>query len=153
MPTGPDTGRNAAAIRPDLTPQPGRDDHPVMPLVLVAIGGASGAVTRYLIDGLVAARAAGAFPWGTLVINLSGSLLLGLLFALAIERGILPPSVRAPLMIGFLGAYTTFSTLMLESWRLWEGGALGLALVNAFGSVVLGLVAVFVGLTIGRALA
>lgn len=123
-----------------------------MPLVLVALGGAAGAVTRYVVDGLVADRTGGGFPWGTLVINLSGSALLGLLFALAIERGVLPASVRAPLMIGFLGAYTTFSTLMLESWRLWEDGAMALALANALGSVVLGLVAVFIGLTIGRAL-
>jgi CrcB protein len=124
-----------------------------MPLLLVALGGAAGAVTRYVVDGFVADRATGAFPWGTLVINLSGSMLLGLLFALAVERGVLPAAVRAPLMIGFLGAYTTFSTLMLESWRLWEDGATAMALANAFGSVALGLVAVFVGLVIGRALA
>jgi fluoride exporter len=124
-----------------------------MPLVLIALGGAFGAATRYVLDGFIADRAGGAFPWGTLVINLSGSAVLGLLFALAIERGVLPASVRGPLMIGFLGAYTTFSTLMLESWRLWEDGAVALAAVNAFGSVALGLVAVFAGLTIGRALA
>jgi fluoride exporter len=123
-----------------------------MPIVLVALGGAAGAVARYLVDGFVAERAVGAFPWGTLAVNLSGSALLGLLFALAIERGVLPASARGPLMIGFLGAYTTFSTLMLESWRLWEDGAVGLALANALGSVALGLVAVFIGLTIGRAL-
>ena len=124
-----------------------------MPYVMIAIGGAAGAVTRYVVDGFVAERAPGAFPWGTLVINLSGAALLGLLFALAIERGVLPASVRGPLMIGFLGAYTTFSTLMLESWRLWEDGASGLAVANAFGSVILGLAAVFAGLTLGRALA
>lgn len=124
-----------------------------MPYVMIAIGGAAGAVMRYVVDGFVADRASGAFPWGTLVINLSGSALLGLLFALAIERGVLPASIRGPLMIGFLGAYTTFSTLMLESWRLWEDGAAVLAVANAFGSIVLGLAAVFIGLTIGRALA
>ena len=123
-----------------------------MVIVLVALGGAAGAVTRYLVDGFVAERAGGAFPWGTLAVNLTGTALLGLLFALSVERGVLPASARGPLMIGFLGAYTTFSTLMLESWRLWEDGAVGLALVNAAGSVGLGLVAVFVGLTIGRAL-
>jgi fluoride exporter len=123
-----------------------------MPIVLVALGGAAGAVARYLVDGFVAERAVGAFPWGTLAVNLSGSALVGLLFALAIERGVLPASARGPLMIGFLGAYTTFSTLMLESWRLWEDGAVGLALANALGSVGLGLVAIFIGLTIGRAL-
>ncbi|MEO8208374.1 MAG: fluoride efflux transporter CrcB, partial [Chloroflexota bacterium] len=116
-------------------------------------GGAAGAVSRYVVDGWIATRVTGAFPWGTFVINLSGSVVLGVLFALAIERGALPASIRAPLMIGFLGAYTTFSTLMLESWRLLEDGAVAMALLNAFGSVGLGLVAVFAGLTIGRALA
>ena len=123
-----------------------------MPVLLVAIGGAAGAATRYILDGWISNRASDAFPWGTLVINLSGSALLGMLFALAIERGVLPASIRGPLMVGFLGAYTTFSTVMLDSWRLWENGAVGLAAWNAFGSVVLGLFAVFVGLTIGRAL-
>lgn len=123
-----------------------------MPVLLVALGGAAGAVTRYVLDGWISDRAGGTFPWGTLLVNLSGSALLGILFALAIERGFLPASVRAPLLIGFLGAYTTFSTLMLESWRLLEDGAVGIAALNAFGSVVLGLAAVFVGLTIGRAL-
>ncbi len=56
-------------------------------------------------------------------------------------------------MVGFIGAYTTFSTLMLESWRLAEDGATGLALANVIGSSVLGIVAVFVGLSLGRALA
>ena len=124
-----------------------------MPIILVALGGAAGAVARYVVDGIISDRSGGAFPWGTLVINLSGSALLGLLFALAVERGVLPASVRGPLMIGFVGAYTTFSTLMLESWRLWEDGAVGLAAANALGSLVLGLAALFVGLTIGRALA
>ena len=124
-----------------------------MPLVLIALGGAAGAVTRYLVDSSIAARAAGAFPWGTLVVNLSGSLVLGLLFAWTIERGVLPVTVRAPLMIGFVGAYTTFSTLMLESWRLLEDGATGLALANLVGSTVLGMVALFVGLGLGRVLA
>jgi CrcB protein len=124
-----------------------------VPLVLVALGGAGGAVLRYLVDGWIAQRAAGAFPWGTLSVNISGSLVLGLLFALAVERGVLPAGIRAPVMVGFIGAYTTFSTLMLESWRLIEDGATGLALANVVGSSVLGLAAVFIGLTIGRALA
>lgn len=123
-----------------------------MPILLVAVGGAAGAVSRYLVDTWIAQRA-GAFPLGTLVINLSGTLVLGLLFALAIERGVLPREIRAPLMIGFLGAYTTFSTLMLESWRLWEDGAGTLALLNIAGSIALGVVALVAGLALGRALA
>jgi CrcB protein len=86
-----------------------------------------------------------------LAVNLSGSVVLGVLFALAVERNVIPASIRAPLMIGFLGAYTTFSTLMLESWRLAEDGAVGLAVANVAGSSVLGLAAVFAGLAIGRA--
>jgi CrcB protein len=124
-----------------------------MAYLLVALGGAAGAVTRYFVDGFISDRVSGAFPWGTLAVNLSGALVLGLLFALAVERGVLPGSIRGPVLTGFIGAYTTFSTLMLESWRLWEDGAHGIALVNAFGSVALGLAAVFVGLSLGRALA
>jgi CrcB protein len=123
-----------------------------VPLVLIAIGGAAGAVARYLVDTAVSQRAGGAFPWGTLVVNVSGSLVLGLLFALTIERGVLPASMRLPVLVGFLGAYTTFSTLMLETWRLAEDGATGLAFANMVGSSVVGLVALFAGLTLGRAL-
>lgn len=124
-----------------------------MPLVLIAAGGAAGAVTRYLVDSFVADRLGAAFPLGTLLVNLSGSFALGLLFALAVEHPALPASIRAPLMVGFLGAYTTFSTLMLESWRLVEDGALMLALANVAGSTVLGVVAVVAGLALGRVLA
>ena len=123
-----------------------------MPLVLIAVGGAAGAVSRYLVDGFISERLGGELPWGTLVINATGSFLVGLLFALAIERAVLPASIRGPLMIGFLGAYTTFSTWMLESWRLAETGAVGLALANVAGSVVIGLIAVFAGLALGRVL-
>jgi len=123
-----------------------------MPLVLIGLGGAAGAVTRYLVDSWVAQRTAAAFPWGTLVVNVSGSFILGILFALAVERDILPAQSRLPLMVGFIGAYTTFSTLMLESWRLVDGGAIGLALANIVGSAVLGLTAVVVGLAVGRAI-
>ena len=123
-----------------------------MQLLLVGLGGFAGAVARWLVDGWVSERNPSAFPLGTLVVNLTGSFLLGVLFAWAIERNVLPADVRAPVMIGFIGAYTTFSTFMLESWRLVEDGAWGLATANLVGSVVLGLVAVVAGLAVGRAL-
>ncbi len=123
-----------------------------MSLVFIGLGGFAGAIARYLVDGAVADRTGGGFPWGTLVINVSGSFLLGLLFALSTERAVLPAEIRGPLMIGFLGAYTTFSTFMLESWRLVESGAWGPALANLGGSLVLGLVAVVAGMTLGRAI-
>jgi CrcB protein len=97
-------------------------------------------------------RTAGAFPWGTLAVNLSGSFVLGLLFAMTAERAILPADIRGPVMIGFIGAYTTFSTFMLESWVLIENGSYASAVANLGGSVLLGLVAVVAGLTVGRAI-
>ncbi|MFL5754757.1 MAG: fluoride efflux transporter CrcB [Chloroflexota bacterium] len=123
-----------------------------MDLVLVGIGGFAGAIARRVVDLWVSDRAQSPFPVGTLVINVTGSFLLGLLFAWATERDVLPASIRGPVMIGFIGAYTTFSTWMLESWRLVEDGAWQLATVNLVGSVGLGLVAVVAGLTLGRAL-
>jgi len=122
-------------------------------LLLIALGGAGGAVARYVVDGLVTDRTGAGFPWGTLVINATGSFVLGLLFALAVEADVLPADIRGPLMIGFLGAYTTFSTWMLETWRLVEGGAISLAAVNVVGSAAVGVVAIVAGLAVGRALA
>ena len=124
-----------------------------MDLILIGAGGFFGAIARYLVDGWISSSTRiGAFPMGTFVINLSGAFALGFLFALAMEKAAIDPRIRGPLMIGFLGAYTTFSTLMLESWRLAEDGSWGLALLNVVASGVLGLVAVFAGLTAGRAL-
>ena len=123
-----------------------------MPLVLIGLGGFAGAIARYLVDGIVSDRTGGGFPWGTLVINVSGSFVLGLLFAMTAERAILPADIRGPVMIGFIGAYTTFSTFMLESWVLIENGSYMAAVANLGGSVLLGLVAVVAGLTVGRAI-
>jgi len=122
-------------------------------LVLIAIGGAFGSVLRSLVDCSVLDRVGTGFPFGTLAVNLSGAFVLGLLAALTIDRSVLPAEIRAPVMIGFIGAYTTFSTLMLESWRLVEDGQLAAGAANLFGSAILGIVAVVAGLTLGRAMA
>ena len=116
------------------------------------MGGAAGAVARFLVDNAVLDRFSGAFPLGILVVNLSGAFVLGLLAALIVDRGLLPTDLRSPLLVGFLGAYTTFSTLMLDSWRLFEDGLPMLAFLNIAGSTVLGLVAVVGGLWLGRSL-
>ncbi len=120
--------------------------------LLIAFGGAAGAVSRYLVDDTVTRWLGTSFPLGTLLVNVTGSFLLGALVALVIERAALPPDVRAPVMIGFLGAYTTFSTWMLDSARLMQGGDWVVAVANLGGSVILGLIAVFAGLAVGRAL-
>ena len=121
-----------------------------MPYVAVAVGGAFGAVARFAIDGWVSERTGGLFPWGTLLVNLSGAFLVGLLATLAIDRSVLSPDIRPIAMIGFLGVYTTFSTWMLDCWRLMQEGAWALAAANLVGSVVLGLVAVGAGIALGR---
>ena len=121
--------------------------------MLIAVGGAFGSVLRYLVDGWVLDRVGTGFPFGTLVVNLSGAFVLGLLAALSIDRSVLPADIRAPVLIGFIGAYTTFSTLMLESWRLVEDGQVAAAAANLFGSAILGIVAVVAGLALGRVLA
>jgi fluoride exporter len=122
-----------------------------VPLILIGLGGFAGAISRYVVDGFVTDRTAGAFPWGTLAVNATGSFLLGLLFAMTSERAILPAEIRGPVMIGFIGAYTTFSTYMLESWGLIEGGSYVPAIANLGGSILIGLAAVAAGLFIGRA--
>ena len=121
-----------------------------MHIVLIGIGGFVGAIGRYLVDGWISTLTRATFPFGTMAVNVSGSLLAGLLFALLIERGALPADLRGPLLIGFVGAYTTFSTLALESWRLMEGGAWILAGLNLAGSLVLGVAALIGGIALGR---
>jgi CrcB protein len=116
----------------------------------IGAGGFAGALARYWLAGVIAARAGVVFPYGTFVINLSGSFALGLLMGL-IEQQAIPPVTRLAIGTGFLGAYTTFSTFTYETMRLIEEGSLLLASLNVVGSVVLGLGASFAGLTAGRA--
>jgi len=116
----------------------------------VAVAGAFGALARYGLEGLVSRRA-GLFPWGTFVVNVSGALLLGFVFTLLADRLTVTPWIRSTIAIGFLGAYTTFSTFSFESYRLLEDGAIGLALANTLGSLAAGLVAVYLGVAAGRA--
>jgi CrcB protein len=117
----------------------------------IAVAGACGALARYGLEGVVSRRWPGAFPWGTFVVNVSGAFALGFVFVFLTERVTVDPWVRSSLTIGFLGAYTTFSTLSFESYRLLEDGAVGLALANTVGSLAAGLVAVYVGVVVGRA--
>ena len=110
----------------------------------VALAGALGATARYLADHLVSVRLPGVLPWGTFLINVSGSFLAGIVTVLTAEQ-VLSPEVSRVVAGGFLGAYTTFSTAMYESVRLLEDGArrqavtnLALPLVSAVGAAALG---------------
>jgi CrcB protein len=117
----------------------------------IAVAGAFGALARYGLDGWISRRSPTSFPWGTFVVNVTGSFVLGLVFVLTTERFRPDPWLRSAMTIGFLGAYTTFSTFSLESYRLVEDGAYGLALANVAGSVAAGLAAVYAGVVVGRA--
>jgi CrcB protein len=121
-------------------------------VVGIAVAGAFGALARYGLEGLVSDRTGGSFPWGTFVVNVSGAFALGLVFTLLTERWTVDPALRSALTIGFLGAYTTFSTLSFESYRLLEDGAVWLAAANLLGSCAAGLAAVYLGIVSGRAL-
>jgi CrcB protein len=117
--------------------------------VLLGIGllGGLGALGRFLLDGLVSARAGDRFPWGTLAVNLSGALALGVVAGAALTGDALRLAAT-----GLLGAYTTFSTWMFESHRLAEDGEGRLGAANLVGSLVLGVAAVWLGRRIGAAL-
>jgi CrcB protein len=96
---------------------------------------AVGAPLRYLVDGLVADRAEGVFPWGTLIVNATGSLALGVLTGLALYHAF-PKTPKVVLGTGFCGSYTTFSTFTFETVRLVEEGAVDEALRNALGTLL-----------------
>ena len=117
----------------------------------VAAGGLIGAPARYLLDRAITGRIESDLPWGTFVINATGSFLLGLLTGLALA-GHLPPVGKALLGVGFCGAYTTFSTFTFETIRLLEDGRFLEAAGNLAASVAVGLGAAAGGLAIGLAL-
>ncbi|MFD2765074.1 fluoride efflux transporter CrcB [Micromonospora eburnea] len=118
-----------------------------MTVLLIAIGAALGAPLRYLTDRAVQARHSSVFPWGTLTVNVSGSLLLGALAGVPTS-----PAVAALVGTGFCGALTTWSTLSYETLRLARSGTRRHALANVLVSVVAGLGAASLGYVLGRAL-
>jgi CrcB protein len=120
-------------------------------IIYCAVGGACGAVMRYWISGIAYRYLGAGFPWGTLAVNLLGSLIIGILWA-SFEASALPSHMRMLLFIGFLGAFTTFSTFALENFHLVRDGQFYLAAFNILSNNVLGIVLVFVGYFTTRAL-
>lgn len=117
-----------------------------LPILAVSLGGILGANARYLVSIYVAERLGAAFPYGTLLINVSGSLAIGFFLTLAIERFSIDPLWRLFFATGFLGAYTTFSSYTFEAAQLIRDGAYGLAFLYLFGSVLAGMIGVFAGI-------
>lgn len=122
---------------------------PLTLLLPIALGGAFGAVARYLLSEWAQLRWGLQFPWGTLLVNLLGCLALGLVYGL-LESVDLPATLRPALTVGFLGAFTTFSTFSYETLLLVEGGHALRALAYVGLSVVFGLALSAIGLGLGR---
>ena len=123
---------------------------PYLPFLAISLGGVLGANARYLVSVYVAERLGTAFPYGTLLINVSGSLVIGFFLTLATERFTVDPLWRLFFATGFLGAYTTFSSYTFEAAQLVRDGAYGLAFLYLFGSVLAGMIGVFAGIVAER---
>jgi fluoride exporter len=119
-------------------------------VIAVALGGAAGALARYGLDRLIEHHVVTVFPWSTFTINVTGCFVAGLAVAALVDRHDLPAWVRTGVVVGFLGAYTTFSTFAQESRDLFVGGHVSLAAANATASVVVGVLAVAAGTGVGR---
>ena len=117
-----------------------------MRFLAVAAGGALGSITRYAITLLVAMIWKRDFPLATFLINVTGSFMLGFVA----ERAAIDPVLRLLLTTGFLGAYTTFSTFEYETHQLTQSGAIGWAIVNVVGSVLVGFIAIQLGVALAR---
>jgi CrcB protein len=121
--------------------------------LIIALGAACGANARYWLTTWFVDRFGPAFPWGTLVINVTGSLLIGAIMAALAARAVTDPTLRLLLVTGFLGAYTTFSTFSYDTVRLLQTGEWIAAAGNVLGSVALGLAAAAAGIWLGGWLA
>jgi CrcB protein len=119
---------------------------------MVGIGGFLGSIARFWLGSYITFRMGARFPYGTFVINLTGSFLIGLVVTLLAERADWSPNLLYLIPIGFIGAYTTFSTFELEAFRSVRNGDLFLALLNVLLSVTLGFIAVWLGVVTGRTL-
>ena len=119
-------------------------------LMVIAFGGAVGAMTRYAASLGIHSIAGNDFPYGTLLVNVAGSFAIGFLYVLIIESGSGLAHYRAPLMVGLLGAFTTFSAFSLETIHLMEAGEMLKASANVLLNVVLCLAACWGGLVLGR---
>jgi CrcB protein len=119
---------------------------------MIGLGGAMGAIARYQVAAMIQARIPAGFPWGTFVVNISGCLLMGIVMVLLSDRLVANPNWRFLIPIGFIGAYTTFSTFEMETFRAISEGAWLVGGLNVVSSVVAGYAALWLGVVLARAL-
>ena len=118
--------------------------------LVIALGGAIGSITRFLIDNLISSYIKSNYPWGTFVINISGSLIIGFFLVLITERIPTDQHWRLAIIVGFTGAYTTFSTFEYEILYLLEKGKIISAILYITTSIITGLLAVWAGALLAR---
>jgi fluoride exporter len=116
----------------------------------VMFGGALGSLTRYVLGTAINVRTGGRFPLGTMVINITGSFIIGVLMILLTERLQLHPNWRLLLVVGFLGGYTTFSSFEFETYQAIRDGGYWIGIINVFASVILGFAGVWLGASLVR---
>jgi len=120
-------------------------------ILMLAVAGTLGTLARYWLSGAVYGILGREFPWGTAAVNLLGCLLFGLVWVMADERQLLGSEMRLVILVGFMGAFTTFSSLIFETGELMRGAQWAYAAMNLVGQNILGFVAFAIGATIGRA--
>jgi CrcB protein len=108
----------------------------------VAMGGALGSMARYALSTWIFQVSSHKFPYGTLTVNVLGSFLMGVLFVVIVEKAALPSEMRSLLMIGFMGAFTTFSAFSLDAVVLWQNGNFFMALIYTLATVILCIIAI-----------
>lgn len=121
-----------------------------MQIITVALGGAMGAVSRFLVGNIVGKALGSAWPYGTFIINIVGCFCMGVLMTVIVERQLLPAAWRLFLCVGFLGGFTTFSSFGYETISLINNRKLLEAIAYVSGSVLLGLLAAAIGVYVGR---
>jgi CrcB protein len=119
-------------------------------IIAIAVGGALGALSRFWATNLAELLFGTDFPYGILIVNIAGSFAIGIVFILLVERSLLPNILGAGLMVGFLGAFTTFSTFSLQALGLMESGRFFAAAMYIAGSVIICILAAALGMLIAR---
>jgi fluoride exporter len=122
----------------------------VREIIVLALAGVLGTLSRYGLSGLVQRMTGAGFPYGTLTVNILGSLLIGFIMQIGLSTDIIPRTLRLAITLGFLGAFTTFSTFSYETIRFMEDGAWLMASLNILANLGLCLLSTFLGMTIGR---
>ena len=121
-----------------------------MKWLAVAIGGALGSVARYALSSWIFDITSHKFPYATLIVNVAGSFVMGILFVVVVERAALPAEMRSLLMIGFIGAFTTFSAFSLDALGLWQNGHVLMSVIYMITTVILCLVAISTAIWLTR---